>query len=92
MTIQTAAFADIQGTPTLSAGQELNISSGVLGVSGGDLQWTGTQINFLGNAKAFILSGNQTSSFPNFSPYRGARRRLRDEPDSGYFASVGTLS
>ena len=53
-----AVFADIQGSPTLSAGQELNVSSGVLGAAGGDLQWTGTQINFLGTAKAFILSAN----------------------------------
>lgn len=64
--LPAAAWADLAGSPTLSAGQELNISSAVLGPAGGDLQWTGTQVNFLGSAKAFVLSGDQTSAFPNF--------------------------
>jgi len=65
--LPVTAWADFAGSPTLSAGGQLNVGSGLVLPAGGDLQWTGTQINFLGSAKAFVLSGDQTSAFPNFS-------------------------
>lgn len=61
-----AALADVTGTPTLNPGQELTMSTGAVGTSGGDLQWTGTQISFLSGAKAFILGPSSVAEYNSF--------------------------
>ena len=61
--LPVAMFADITGTTPLSSGQELNLNSGSTGTSGGDIQWTGSAINFVGSAKGFDLPGNNASTF-----------------------------
>jgi uncharacterized protein (TIGR03437 family) len=60
------AWGDVTGTLTLSSGQQLSMSAGAIVSSGGDLQFTSTGISFLGGAKAFDLSGNNASAYPNF--------------------------
>ncbi len=58
-----AALADVTGTQTLTSGQELNLTAGTVGNSGGDIQWTGSAINFVGGAKGFDLPGNSSAAF-----------------------------
>ena len=50
-----AGFADVSGTPTLSANATLNLDTGNVGTSGGDILWTGTSIKFQGSATGFDL-------------------------------------
>jgi len=60
------AWGDVTGTLTLSSGQQLSMSAGMIVPSGGDLQFASSGISFLGGAKAFDLSGNNASAYPNF--------------------------
>ena len=47
-----AALADITDqTVTLTAGQNLNLDTGAVVASGGDIQFTGSSITFVGGAK-----------------------------------------
>lgn len=52
-----ALFADVTGSVTLNSGQGLNLSTGALVSSGGDIQWTGSQLSMLNGAKAYQLTG-----------------------------------
>jgi len=55
-----AAFADLTGTVTVSAGQSLNLETGAAAASGGDLLWSGSTLTPQGKAKAYAnpaLSG-----------------------------------
>ncbi len=58
-----AALADVSGTTTLSSGQEFNLATGTAGNPGGDIQWTGSAIDFVGTAVGFDLPGNNASTF-----------------------------
>jgi uncharacterized protein (TIGR03437 family) len=60
------AWGDVTGTLTVSSGQQLSLSAGMIVPSGGDLQFSSTGISFLGGAQAFDLSGNNASAYPNF--------------------------
>ena len=55
-------FADVSGTPTLSANATLNLDTGTVGTSGGDILWTGTSIKFQGSATGFDLGSLTFSS------------------------------
>ncbi|HUA19039.1 MAG TPA: hypothetical protein VMU80_27065 [Bryobacteraceae bacterium] len=48
-----AALAD--PSVTLTSGQELTVATGAVGTTGGDIQWTGSQLNMLNGAKAYQL-------------------------------------
>lgn len=63
-----ALFADVTGTQTLNSGQELNLSSGAVVTSGGDIQWTGSAINFLGGAEGSDSPGSSGNVlFPSYT-------------------------
>ena len=47
-----AAFADVTGTPTLSANSQINMDTGATVASGGDFLWNGTTLTPQGAAKA----------------------------------------
>ena len=51
-----AALADISGTQTLNSGQNFNFDSGTVVASGGDVQFTGAALNFVGSAKGGSLA------------------------------------
>jgi len=57
-----AGFADVSGTPTLSANSTLSLDTGTVGTSGGDILWTGTNIKFQGSATGFDLGSTVTFS------------------------------
>lgn len=58
-----AVLADTTGTPTLATGQELNLSTGAVGTSGGDIQWVSTSgMVMLNGAKNYDLPGTEGSS------------------------------
>src|SRR5580693_3465589 len=50
-----AMWADVSGTVTLSAGTALSLDTGTTSSSGGDILWTGSQINYQGNAVGGVL-------------------------------------
>lgn len=58
---------DVAGTASLNAGQALFLPTGSVSSGQGDIVWTGTALNFISGSKAFDLTGNQASAFPNFS-------------------------
>ncbi len=66
LVLPMAALADVGGTTTLPSGQELNLSTGTTGNSGGDIQWTGSAIDFVGTAVGFDLPGNNAANFPSY--------------------------
>jgi uncharacterized protein (TIGR03437 family) len=55
ITLPFAALADT--TLTLSMGSTLNLDTGKTVSSGGDINWDGTNINFVGSAKGYDLMG-----------------------------------
>ncbi len=69
-----AGFADVTGTPTLSANATLSLDTGTVGSSGGDILWTGTSIKFQGSATGFDLGSLTFSSLTQseLSSFSGA--------------------
>ena len=63
LTLATAAFADVTGTQTLTSGQQFSFSSGTVVASGGDVQWTGSALNFVGSAKGFDIPGDEAAEY-----------------------------
>lgn len=62
------ALADTTGTPTLATGQELNLSTGAVGSSGGDIQWmSGTGMVMLNGAKNFDFPGNESAEYSSLT-------------------------
>src|ERR1700722_6315242 len=57
-TIPVAALADVTGTPTLAANSTLNLSTGAVVTTGGDILWDGSNINFVGSATGVDLPGS----------------------------------
>jgi uncharacterized protein (TIGR03437 family) len=53
--LPVAALADVTGTPTLSANSTLNLDTGAIVTTGGDILWDGTNINFVGSATGVDL-------------------------------------
>jgi fibronectin-binding autotransporter adhesin len=51
-----AAWANVTGTPTLTASQTLSLDAGTTGASGGDILWNGSTIAPQGSATAVNLS------------------------------------
>ncbi len=68
LTFPVAALADVTGTPTLSSGSNLNLDTGAIVTSGGDISWNGTAITVVGSAKDVDLA-----STPIGGAYNGAR-------------------
>jgi uncharacterized protein (TIGR03437 family) len=62
LTFPVAAFADVTGTPTLTAGTTLNLVTGATG-STGDITWTGTAIKVSGSATDVDLSSTSGGAF-----------------------------
>ncbi len=52
ITLPVAALADVSGTQTLSSGSNLDLDTGTVGTSGGDLAWNGTALKPQGSATA----------------------------------------
>ena len=56
LVLPLAALADISGTQTLSSGQIFNLDTGLTASSGGDIEWSGTNLTPAGNATAADLA------------------------------------
>jgi uncharacterized protein (TIGR03437 family) len=68
LALPIGALADITNqNATLSAGQTLNLDTGAVGTSGGDLMWDGTSLNPQGSAVAFDLPMGGQSLYNLFS-------------------------
>jgi uncharacterized protein (TIGR03437 family) len=54
-----AALADLSATKTVPVDNNLNLETGVVAVSGGDVDWAkqGTQLEFVGTAKGVVFPG-----------------------------------
>jgi len=65
--LPAAALADINSTATVNAGQNFNFDSGAVVSSGGDIQFTGSQITFVGSAKGGSLAALGISGSAGFS-------------------------
>jgi uncharacterized protein (TIGR03437 family) len=52
-----SAFADLSDTKTLTATQSLNLETGAIATTGGDILWSGTSITPQGTAKAGVVPG-----------------------------------
>jgi len=65
LTFPVVALADVTGTPTLSAGSNLNLDTGATATSGGDISWNGTSITVVGSAKDVDLASTPVASLYN---------------------------
>lgn len=55
LSLAPAAFADLNLTTTLSTGQNLNLETGAVTASGGDIAFGGTNITFGANDSAYVV-------------------------------------
>jgi uncharacterized protein (TIGR03437 family) len=62
ITLPVAALADVSGTQTLSSGSNLNLDTGAIVTSGGDLAWNGTALKPQGSATAVDAASTQLGS------------------------------
>jgi len=62
-----AAKADISQTTPLASGNVLNLDTGAIVASGGDLLWNGSTITPQGKAKAYNLGNLGTAGFNSYS-------------------------
>src|SRR4051812_6802374 len=57
------AFADLSLTTTLSSGQSLNLDTGAIAPTGGDIAFSGSSITFGSSASAYILGNLGAGGF-----------------------------
>ena len=57
------ARADVSGTPTLAVNATLNLDTGAVGTSGGDIVWTGSSISPQSGAGVFTIPGIPLSAY-----------------------------
>src|SRR5690242_10533655 len=58
LSLAPVAFADLNLTTTLSTGQNLNLETGAVTASGGDIAFQGTSITFGANDTAYVVGKN----------------------------------
>lgn len=63
LSLAPLAFADLNLTPTLSTGQSVNLETGAVTASGGDLVFQGSSITFAANDGAYILGNLGAGGF-----------------------------
>jgi uncharacterized protein (TIGR03437 family) len=91
LTFPVAALADVTGTPTLSAGSNLNLDTGATVTSGGDISWNGTSIAVVGSAKDVDLASTPVASEFNGPSGFTLAVQLGQESASSYAAAFGSL-
>jgi uncharacterized protein (TIGR03437 family) len=69
----TAAFADQSGSVLLPASRSLNLDTGEIGNSGGDLLWNGTELTSQGRAGVYNLGKYGARVFKSISSRSAAR-------------------
>src|SRR5208283_4300158 len=62
-----AAFANVTGTPTLTANTALSLDTGATSASGGDILWNGTTITPQGKAVAASLASYGLTGATSFT-------------------------
>lgn len=79
---------------TLTSGQEFTVSSGATGTSGGDIQWTGSAINFLAGSKGAIapsVTGTSGYSEITLSLVQGLAFLASSNPVPSSSLTVGSI-
>jgi uncharacterized protein (TIGR03437 family) len=66
--LPAAMFADFSQSPVLASGQTLNLDTGAMATSGGDIKFTGTSITLVGSATAYNIG---SLGLPGFSAFPG---------------------
>jgi uncharacterized protein (TIGR03437 family) len=59
LSISPAAFADLNLTTTLSSGSNLNLETGAIASTGGDISFQGSAIAVVGNATEYVVGPNE---------------------------------
>lgn len=63
LSLPVTLFADLTGTQTLSSGAKFSFDTGTVVTSGGDIQFTGTTIAFVGNATGYGFGNGGTATY-----------------------------
>ena len=69
----TAIFAEQSGNLTLTAGSSLNLETGEIGRSGGDLLWNGIELTSQGSARLYNVGKLSARVFKSISSRAAAR-------------------
>jgi hypothetical protein len=75
-----AAWADLSGTPTLSANTRFSFDTGATVTSGGDILFTGSSITMQGSATEFSLGATGSSEY-----------NILNQPVVGYFEFMAAM-
>jgi uncharacterized protein (TIGR03437 family) len=63
LALPTIMFADLSQSPILPSGKTINLDTGAIANSGGDIAFTGTSITLQGNATAYVLGNAGAGQF-----------------------------